>query len=243
MTATGHDLMAADRFFLHAPDGLRGRIPQIVEWKGRHRVPGDDAIPADLRIDRVYLVSCKYLSRIVLNAGPVRLFDRGLIGGRPLRSRALPEGCREPWLSLCTAVSLRSAHRWNESMARRRQQLEVLWRMLRVSGATYFILGASRAASLRLRVGSKWDWLQDFELMQLQANPRQSGQPEVGWRATIRRRTEDTMLEVTGHVEVRWSHGRFNGLPEAKVYLDTPHAETPGYYSLAEAAPGAQRLF
>jgi len=44
---------------------------------------------------------------------------------------------------------------------------------------------------------------------------------------------------VEGHVELRWSHGRFGGPPEAKVYLDTPHHEVPGYHLLdAGAAPG-----
>ena len=38
---------------------------------------------------------------------------------------------------------------------------------------------------------------------------------------------------VKGHVEIRWSHGRFSGNPEAKVYLDTPHAAVPGYHPLA----------
>ena len=37
-------------------------------------------IPADLRIDHVYLVSCKYLSNILHNPGPARLFDRLLVG-------------------------------------------------------------------------------------------------------------------------------------------------------------------
>lgn len=39
-------------------------------------------------------------------------------------------------------------------------------------------------------------------------------------------------VEVAGHVEIRWSHGRFGGHPEAKVYLDTPHAQVPGYHPL-----------
>ena len=47
-------------------------------------------------------------------------------------------------------------------------------------------------------------------------------------------RERDTRTErvVDGHVEVRWSHGRFAGRPEAKVYLDTHHAEVPGYFPL-----------
>ncbi len=36
-----------------------------------------------------------------------------------------------------------------------------------------------------------------------------------------------------GHVEIRWSHGRFAQPPEAKVYLDTPMADLPGYHPLA----------
>jgi hypothetical protein len=36
---------------LEATDGLRGRRPTLVEWKGPHRSPGDDVIPADLAVD------------------------------------------------------------------------------------------------------------------------------------------------------------------------------------------------
>jgi len=38
--------------------------------------------------------------------------------------------------------------------------------------------------------------------------------------------------QVGGHVEIRWSHGQFGGNPEAKVYLDTPHNDVPGYFRL-----------
>lgn len=35
-----------------------------------------------------------------------------------------------------------------------------------------------------------------------------------------------------GHVEIRWSHGRFAQNPEAKVYLDAAHHDVPGYVRL-----------
>jgi len=72
--------------FLRARDALRGRPPVLVEWKGPHRSVGDEAVPADLRVDHVYLVSCKYLSRIVVNASPEHLFDRVLKGGHGQRT-------------------------------------------------------------------------------------------------------------------------------------------------------------
>ena len=46
--------------FARAADGLRGRPPWSVEWKGPHRPPAYEQIPADLRVDHVYLISCKY---------------------------------------------------------------------------------------------------------------------------------------------------------------------------------------
>ena len=66
--------------FAAARDGLRGRRPIVVEWKGPHGSVGDQVAPVDLRIDHVYLISCKYLSRILLNVAPASLFDNGLLG-------------------------------------------------------------------------------------------------------------------------------------------------------------------
>jgi hypothetical protein len=56
--------------FLSAPDALNGRRPRIIEWTGGRRPPGDEVVPSDLRVDHVYLVSCKYLSRILQNPSP-----------------------------------------------------------------------------------------------------------------------------------------------------------------------------
>lgn len=271
--------------FLEAPEGLRGRRPALIEWKGPHRPPGDDVLPADLRIDHVYLVSCKYLSRVLVNSGPARLFERLLAGEqrsadnwfaraapgpyqdfylaarrcvadpalpltpdaldvaaqRRLRSalgaRQLPEELRPAWGELTDAVAQASAARWRQALTTPRARLQLLWRLLRVGQATYFVLGSDGAASLRLRVASTWDWHQRFDLRDLEVTPRLAGQPEVAWRAAVRDRTSGVTEEILGHVEIRWSHGRFVGTPEAKVYLDTPHAAVPGYEPLG-APPG-----
>jgi hypothetical protein len=267
--------------FLIAQDGLRSRRPRVVEWKGPHRPPGDDVIPADLRIDHVYLVSCKYLSKVLLNAGPSRLFDRLLVGeertsihwfnavapaefqafyaaaktasgltGLPttalalsssqqgllksaFSARVLPAGLQPSWAGLCHAVAKESAERWRRALSSPRAKLRLLWRLLRIGGASYFVLGTDKSAYLRLRVASAWDWVQAFELRTLTVGPRVAGQPEVEWTVVIRRRRDGQQQEVNGHVEIRWSHGRFVGSPEAKVYLDTQHTDVPGYYLLS----------
>jgi hypothetical protein len=267
--------------FLRATEGLRGRPPQVVEWKGPTQAPGDDVVPADLRIDHVWLVSCKYLSKVLANAAPARLFERGLAGGPSrtagdwyaevaaeeyqalfaqvrleLGTRAsLPPHAADlttahraelrayldagwsadaqaAYRTLAVAVGKASAERWKRTLAKRADAEAVLWRLLRIGSAPYFVLGAQRDRTLRLRVMTPWDWRQAFELKRVDVWGDDAGQPQVRWQARVRARGTGDELAVDGHVEVRWSHGRFGKPPEAKAYLDTPHHHVPGYVEL-----------
>jgi hypothetical protein len=344
------------RAFLAASEGLRGRLPLVVEWKGTGRAPGDEVAPIDLRVDHVYLVSCKYLSAILFNVSPAHVFDHLLIASQsrgsrtsrevlpgggdwyaevapveyqalyaavrdavhrgetpqrtaPVRSstaaragggggsaaalpgleaseasdatepRVVPGGADAPgrlngrgagpgalealppqavdltsaqrealgrWLrpgwptgvkdlyvALSDAVARASVRRWERAMEQGGGTGEaLLWRLLRIGSAPYFVLGSSSERSLRLRIATSWDWRQQFQLVAIDLEPQQGGQPRVGWHAVVRDRTQSQTVEISGHIEVRWSHGRFGGLPEAKGYLDTPHHQVPGYFEL-----------
>lgn len=269
------------RALLRAEDGLRSRVPLLVEWKGNHRDPAEGAVPADLRIDHVYLVSCKYLSKVLHNASPWALFDRCLQGAPGRRGpgdwfsevapaehqayyqsirRLLPAGERLPekvgelardqqralagsrglataesesaYGSLSERVSTISADRWNEALATHSERRAMLWRLLRLAASPYFVLGTGRGESLRLRVATPWDWQQRFELRSFEVSPETGRQPRVAWSASVLDRGTGEEVPVDGHVEIRWSHGRFYGHPEAKVYLDTPHRRVPGYFEL-----------
>ena len=273
------------RAFLDAEDALRGRHPRLIEWTGGRRPPGDEIAPVDLRIDHVYLVSCKYLSRNIANPSPARLFD-GLLAAtgdwdstdwyelvapdelrelyaacrraatidelpedlnaattedrrrlrRALPGRTYPVPARAPYQRLCARVSEASARRWADKVRRTDSAERMLWRLLRIGNAAYFLLGADHHGALRLRVASPWDWRQAYRLLALDIEPALSGQPRVDWTATYVERGTSDRKAVRGHVEVRWSHGRFVQPPEAKVYLDTPTDELPGYFALETQA-------
>jgi len=285
LAALADAAFANGRFFLEATDALRGRRPRLVEWAGPRRAPGDEVAPVDLRVDHVYLVSCKYLSRITVNASPSHLLDRLLTGGHGRRAgdwyrevaptehdalwaaarrwlddpalpteaaaltkdqrrsvakrltfRAWPDELAPAYASLCAAAAERSAARWAAAVeaAGPGAAEALVWRMLRIGSAPYFVLGAhSSTDALRLRVASPWDWRQAFRFRRLDVAPLAGGQPMVTWRAVVADRATGGERVVEGHVELRWSHGRFSGPPEAKVYLDTPFAEVPGYWPLA----------
>lgn len=267
--------------FLRATDGLRGRPPRQVEWKGPDKLPAVADVPADLRIDHVYLVSCKYLSKILRNSSPAGLFD-GCLGERPADTvadwyaLAAPGEYEDLWQAVrddlpdtelphavdaldrpqrdalavalrgklnpqvdkayrrfAHAVADRSADRWRAALPDAPARERMLWRMLRLTGAPYFVLGSSGATSLRLRIDTPWDWRQRFRLKAFEVWGEPAGQPLVRWQAAVTDKESGADRSVRGHVEVRWSHGRFRGAPEAKVYLDTPPGDVPGFWPLA----------
>ena len=286
----GQEFLAAFRngeAFLRSPDGLRMRVPSRVEWKGAQRPPAYERVPADLRVDHVYLISCKYLSKILHNSAPANLFDHGLdpgaprsdssvdwfdevapgehrallaavraaIGGEvglrdlpdrpgdltadqraalrtPLRA-GWPGDAEAAYGALIEAVSAASAERWRARLGRKAAREEMVWRLLRLQSAPYFVLGTSDDAVLRVRVGTPWDWRQRFELVDLDVEAEPGGQPRVRWSFSVDDRETQQVRTATGHVEIRWSHGRFARPPEAKVYLDTAHRDVPGYFPLA----------
>lgn len=265
--------------FARSTDGLRGRPPWRVEWKGPHKPPGYEQIPADLRVDHVYLLSCKYGSTILHNVSPSHLFDRRLADRRgervdwfgavaPEAYQELYRACRdelgdtslpervgdlrteqrqrfkalprtwsgqtiEPYRELVREVSVASAQRWNASLAPAVRE-EFLWRLLRLQPSPYFVLGAtSEHEPLRYRVLTPWDFRARYAFRAFDAWPNVVGQPLVTWRAVVLDRERGEERSIDGHVEIRWSHGRFSGAPEAKVHLDSaPHA-VAGYEPLA----------
>ena len=143
-------------------------------------------------------------------------------------------GRAELYGALTERTAEESARRWRDAMrgASRDAAERMLWRMLRMCSAPYFVLGASPTGFLRLRIATPWDWRRQFEMRAFEVEPRSGGQAIVGWNAVVRDRATRDEVVVHGHVEVRWSHGRFAAPPEAKVYLDTPHHEVPGYFPL-----------
>ena len=267
--------------FALAGEGLRGRPPWWLEWKGGHRPPGYEQIPADLRVDHVYLVSCKYGSDILTNSSPANLFDRHLSERRDDRAdwylevapeayQRLYSACRaeldgadlprslrelEPrhrtllkknlprrlsgdlaglYRAFAADVAAASARRWMAGLKTARQREEMLWRLLRLQSAPYFVLGESAdGRPLRYRVATPWDFRSRYRLVDFAAAPdRERRQPVVFWNARVTDLAAGGDVDVAGHVEVRWSHGRFAQVPEAKVYLDTRHHAVPGYVPL-----------
>ena len=150
--------------------------------------------------------------------------------------------CAAAYRELAAEVGRVTASQWRKSVATKRQREALLWRLLRIGPAPYYVLGSARDRSLRLLVTTPWDWRRRFEFRDLEMWGEEAGQPIVGWKATVRDHEAAEETCVDGHVEVRWSHGRFAQAPEAKVYLDTPHTQVPGYLHIDDAESWTGRI-
>lgn len=267
--------------FARAEEGLRGRPPWTVEWKGPHRPPAYEQIPADLRVDHVYLISCKYGSKILQNASPANVFDRALAERRtsgddwfaavaprsfqeffaatvawlgrsdlPTKVTELtsdhrkalrqalpgrwPAELREHWELVAFEIARSSAERLKQQLTTKNEREAFVWRLLRLQAAPYFVLGADlRDEPLHYRVTTPWDFRTRYGLRSVDLWGEHAGQPLVRWRIDVTDRLTGEAGIVEGHVEIRWSHGKFGGAPEAKIYLDTPHHNVAGYEPLS----------
>jgi hypothetical protein len=140
----------------------------------------------------------------------------------------------EAYRDLCRAVSLETEWRWQHRLqaASAAQRTQMLFRMLRIAGGPYWLLGTKGARPVRLAVTDSRSWRERFSLKRFTVTAARAGQPQVDWRATVTDRATRTTRHIDGSCEIRWSHGKLQGHPECKVQVTTPLDELPGYEPL-----------
>lgn len=140
----------------------------------------------------------------------------------------------DAYRDLSRAVSLETEWRWNYRLraASAAQRTQMLFRMLRIAGGPYWLLGTKGTRPVRLAVTDTRSWRDRFTLKSFTVTAAQAGQPQVDWRATVVDRVEDRVRHVDGYCEIRWSHGKLQGHPECKVQVTTALDQLPGYHPM-----------
>jgi hypothetical protein len=148
-----------------------------------------------------------------------------------MRARRPTAGEDAAYAELCRAVSLETTLRWRHRLeaATLPQRTQMLFRMLRVAGGPYWLLGTKGHAPVQLRVADTRTWREQFELKRFTVVDAHAGQPQVDWRADVFDRLAGERRAVEGYCEMRWSHGKLQGNPECKVQVTTPLDRLPGY--------------
>ena len=80
-------------------------------------------------------------------------------------------------------TTLRWRHRLEAATLPQRTQM--LFRMLRIAGGPYWLLGTKGHTPVQLRVADTRSWRERFELKRFTVVDAHAGQPQVDWRAEI----------------------------------------------------------
>jgi hypothetical protein len=155
-----------------------------------------------------------------------------------MRAHPAPDREAEAYRELCRSVSLETEWRWTHRLraASPAQRTQMLFRMLRVAGGPYWLLGTKGAHPVQLAVADTRTWRERFVLKRFRVRAAQVGQPQVDWRAVVADTSDGSEHAVDGCCEIRWSHGKLQGNPECKVQVMTPLADLPGYHPMVPPA-------
>ncbi len=158
--------------------------------------------------------------------------------------RNIPKLMRETfdvcYVKLCHSVAQRSAKTFNDNLAHsmitrsRRGVLENLARwFFRLNAMQYVLCGIDRGENFVVVVPELTRWLREWELEGVQATPDLTrGQSVVDFKISCRRKVDKMIHEAPYHAEIRWSHGRFSGAVESKLYKEFAWRELPFFPDL-----------
>jgi len=134
----------------------------------------------------------------------------------------------ERYTVLCRETARASAEEFRRELTASLQSIhaaavmdELLRHFFRLDSSHYVLCGLDRRLEFAYLIPSITDWKRHAELVDVTAeadlNARQS---KVLFNVIVRVRKGGRRVHVPFHAEIRWSHGRFSGNPEAKLYRD-----------------------
>lgn len=139
------------------------------------------------------------------------------------------------YLNLCSVVSRASAEAFRTSwrgVARARRPLvadAIIRNFLRLDAVPYVLAGIDQGQPFAIEFPDITAWRTRWRLEDVDVFPDpRAGQPVVRFELYIVRRSTRGVVRLPFHAEVRWSHGKFCGNPEAKLYRDVAWHEIPG---------------
>jgi hypothetical protein len=152
-----------------------------------------------------------------------------------MRARPAPPDEVAAYAELCRSVSVETVRRWRLRLraSTAPQRTQMLFRMLRIAGGPYWLLGTKGQRPVQLRVTDTRTWRDRYHLKGFTVVDAHAGQPQVNWRAEVVDRSSGERRHIEGYCEIRWSHGKLQGNPECKVQVTTPLTDLPGYEPMA----------
>ena len=144
------------------------------------------------------------------------------------------------YVNMCHRVARSSSGLFNQNIATsmesraRTATIEYLMRwFFRMNAIRYILCGIDGADTFAVEIPTLTEWKAAWNLSNITSSPATNRRQSVVCFHLIFERRETGESHTTQfHTELRWSHGRFCGAPEGKLYKDFSWVEVPFFRSL-----------
>ena len=144
------------------------------------------------------------------------------------------------YVELCRQVSSASASLFNDTLNITLETVhgttlrdELLRYFFRLDAMPYVLIGLETNDPISILVPSVTQWKREWRLSELTAaSDPSAGQSVVRFSLVVTSGRARTGTTLPFHAEIRWSHGKFGGNPEAKLYRDFAWRDVPGFQQI-----------
>lgn len=140
--------------------------------------------------------------------------------------------------AMCHKVAYVSAEQFNQLFSNTWQKnrvnliAHIMRVFFRINSVSYILVCIEKKQPSALIIPDITNWSKRWELVKVKATPELRGQSIVSFEVTIRNRTTKQDFNFPFHAEIRWSHGKFCGSPEAKLYKDFSWSTVPFFQKI-----------
>lgn len=144
------------------------------------------------------------------------------------------------YLQMCHDVASKSADIFSENIEKslksssRAAILENLSRwFFRIDAIRYILCGIDHGEDFSVLIPDITNWKNDWAIREIEVVPDLSrGQSVVDFSVVLTRKDSGQTSTTVFHSEIRWSHGRFCGNPEGKLYKEFSWGTLPFFTSI-----------
>lgn len=136
--------------------------------------------------------------------------------------------------SMCNKVSLVSSEMFNQNLSNFKSNYTssgalqpIFHYFFKINGIKYIIAGTEKNKPFASLLEDSTNWTRRYSFIDINAKPKIAGQPEVLLVFLFKDKTTNEVFKIPLKVEIRWSHGKFCGNPEAKVYKQWSYMDLP----------------
>ena len=148
---------------------------------------------------------------------------------------AKKEAVLTAYLHFCEKVSVESAKIFNDNLSlhlgnskNSSSALQPIFHyFFRVNGVRYILAGTDKNKPFAVYMNPSTEWSKAYEFVGITAEPLKSGQPEVLLKFTFKDKNNRIDFDLDLKIEIRWSHGKFCGNKEGKIYKKWLYSELP----------------